>query len=279
MLGGVFLAITGRERSYVCRHRADGPQSDPGLLVRDRAAGTAGSTMPGRSHLPRRSRRSTRNPFFRLAPSSSILSARRLATVATIIASRAIITGSISAAGLIQRCCSAPPWSSQPATYLGDTGQIFRTVRELDNDGADDCTHRRLSQFLSSIAGLWHAVLTTISFLTTALLCNVMRKRWRSACGPALTASGLFLAVDFRVLRRPVFRIREGGSIRSTFGTLVFIVMVSWHFGFEAMRRHLGVDGSARGVSPPPSRRAASRACPGRPSSDAAPLGRSRPDH
>jgi KUP system potassium uptake protein len=53
----------------------------------------------------------------------------------------------------------------------------------------------------------------------------------------ALTASGLFLAVDFAFFAANLFKIREGGWIPLTFGTLVFVVMISWHFGFEAMRR------------------------------------------
>ena len=73
--------------------------------------------------------------------------------------------------------------------------------------------------------------------LTTALLYNVMRKRWRWPLGPALTASGLFLAVDFTFFAANLFKIGEGGWIPLTFGTLVFIVMVSWHFGFEALRQ------------------------------------------
>ena len=74
--------------------------------------------------------------------------------------------------------------------------------------------------------------------LTTALLYNVMRWRWRWPVGPALTASGLFLAVDFAFFAANLLKIREGGWIPLTFGTLVFIVMVTWHFGFEAMRQH-----------------------------------------
>ena len=49
--------------------------------------------------------------------------------------------------------------------------------------------------------------------------------------------SGLFLAVDFAFFAANLFKIREGGWIPLTFGTLVFIVMVSWHFGLETMRQ------------------------------------------
>jgi KUP system potassium uptake protein len=64
-----------------------------------------------------------------------------------------------------------------------------------------------------------------------------MRERWHWPAGPALIASGVFLAVDFAFFAANLFKIREGGWIPLTFGTLVFIIMISWHFGFEAMRK------------------------------------------
>jgi KUP system potassium uptake protein len=90
------------------------------------------------------------------------------------------------------------------------------------------------------LAGAYGTAVSTTMLLTTALLYNVMRGRWRWPVAPALTASGLFLAVDFAFFAANLFKIREGGWIPLTFGTLVFIAMVAWHFGFEALReRHL----------------------------------------
>src|SRR5260370_19919434 len=66
-----------------------------------------------------------------------------------------------------------------------------------------------------------------------------MRERGRGPAGPGLITGGRFLAVDFAFFAANLFKIREGGWIPLTFGTLVFIIMISWHFGFEAMRhRH-----------------------------------------
>jgi KUP system potassium uptake protein len=49
--------------------------------------------------------------------------------------------------------------------------------------------------------------------LTTALLYNVMRERWRWPAGPALITSGLFLAVDFAFFAANLFKIQDGGWI------------------------------------------------------------------
>jgi KUP system potassium uptake protein len=179
------------------------------------------------------------NPFFRLAPSWSIYPLVALATVATIIASQAIITGSFS----LTRQAMLLGWF--PGVRIRQTsseeyGQIYVPFVNW--------TMMVLTIALTIIfgnsyrlAGAYGTAVSTTMLLTTALLYNVMRKRWRWPLGPALTASGLFLAVDFTFFAANLFKIREGGWIPITFGTLVFIVMVSWHFGFEAMRQRHAV--------------------------------------
>ena len=87
------------------------------------------------------------------------------------------------------------------------------------------------------LAGAYGTAVSTTMLLTTALLYNVMRWRWRWPAALALIASGVFLTVDFAFFAANLFKIREGGWIPLTFGTAVFIIMVVWHFGFLAMRR------------------------------------------
>jgi KUP system potassium uptake protein len=175
------------------------------------------------------------NPFFRLAPSWSIYPLVALATLATIIASQAIITGSFS----LTRQAMQLGWF--PGVRIRQTsseeyGQIYVPFVNWTMMGL---TVALTVGFGSSdrLAGAYGTAVSTTMLLTTALLYNVMRGCWRWSIGPALAASGLFLAVDFAFFAANLFKIREGGWIPLTFGTLVFIVMVSWHFGFEALRQ------------------------------------------
>jgi KUP system potassium uptake protein len=177
------------------------------------------------------------NPFFRLAPSWSVYPLVGLATIATIIASQAIITGSFS----LTRQAMQLGWF--PGVRIRQTsseeyGQIYvpfvnwtmmaLTVALTISFGSSD-----------RLAGAYGTAVSTTMLMTTALLYNVMRKRWHWPVVPALITSGLFLAVDFAFFAANLFKIQEGGWIPLTFGALVFIVMVTWHFGFEAMRhRH-----------------------------------------
>jgi len=232
VLGGVFLAMTGGEAMYAdMGHIGRNPirTSWYGLVLPALLLNYAGQValylgdpaMDG-------------NPFFRLAPSWSIYPLVGLATIATIIASQAIITGSFSLTrqamqlgwfpGVQIRQTSSDEYGQIYVPFVNWTMMVL-TVALTVSFGSSD-----------RLAGAYGTAVSTTMLLTTALLYNVMRERWRWPAALALATCGLFLAVDFAFFLANLFKIQEGGWIPLTFGTLVFIVMVSWHFGFEAMR-------------------------------------------
>jgi KUP system potassium uptake protein len=234
VLGGVFLAMTGAEAMYAdMGHIGRNPirTSWYGIVLPALLLNYAGQvalflkdpTMHG-------------NMFFRLAPLWSIYPLVGLATVATIIASQAIITGSFSLTrqamqlgwfpGVRIRQTSSEEYGQIYMPFVNWTMMVL-TVALTVRFGSSD-----------RLAGAYGTAVSTTMLLTTALLYNVMRGRWRWSVGPALIASGLFLAVDFAFFAANLFKIREGGWIPLTFGTVMFLVMVTWHFGFEAMRQH-----------------------------------------
>ncbi len=235
VLGGVFLAMTGGEAMY----------ADMGHIGRNPIRTSWYGIVPpalllnyaGQVALYLGDPAMNGNPFFRLAPSWSIYPLVGLATIATIIASQAIITGSFSLTrqamqlgwfpGMRIRQTSSEEYGQIYVPFVNWTMMVL-TIALTVSFGSSD-----------SLAGAYGTAVSTTMLLTTALLYNVMRERWHWPVGPALITSGLFLAVDFAFFAANLFKIKEGGWIPLTFGTLVFIVMVSWHFGFEAMRhRH-----------------------------------------
>jgi KUP system potassium uptake protein len=235
VLGGVFLAMTGGEAMY----------ADMGHIGRNPIrASWYGLVLPalllnyaGQVALYLGDPAMDGNPFFRLAPAWSIYPLVGLATIATIIASQAIITGSFSLTrqamqlgwfpGVRIRQTSSEEYGQIYVPFVNWTMMVLTIVLTVSFGSSD------------RLAGAYGTAVSTTMLLTTALLYNVMRERWRWPAGLALTTSGLFLAVDFAFFSANLFKIQEGGWIPLTFGTLVFIVMVSWHFGFEAMRhRH-----------------------------------------
>jgi KUP system potassium uptake protein len=234
VLGGVFLALTGGEAMYAdMGHIGRNPIRAswfmivlPALLL----------NYAGQVALLLADPAISGNPFFHLAPRWSIYPLVGLATVATIIASQAIITGAFSLTrqamqlgwfpGVRIRQTSSEEYGQIYVPFVNWTMMALTVVLTVGFGSSD------------RLAGAYGTAVSTTMLLTTALLYNVMRARWRWPIVPTLLASGLFLVVDFAFFAANLFKIREGGWIPLTFGALIFIMMISWHFGVEVMRRH-----------------------------------------
>ncbi|WP_229198986.1 potassium transporter Kup [Bradyrhizobium acaciae] len=233
LLGGVFLALTGGEALYAdMGHVGRKPIRLawygfvlPALILN--YAGQVGNFIaspdPGA------------NPFFKLAPAWAIYPLVALATLATIIASQAIITGSFS----MTRQAMQLGWF--PGVRIDQTsaeeyGQIYvpfvnwtmmcLTVALTIGFGSSD-----------RLAGAYGAAVSTTMILTTALLHQVMRWRWGWTAAQAASITGVLLTVDLAFFAANLFKIAEGGWIPLLFGALLFGIMLTWHFGLDALHR------------------------------------------
>jgi len=175
------------------------------------------------------------NPFFKLAPNWSIYPLVALATLATIVASQAIITGAFS----MTRQAMQLGWF--PGVRISQTsadehGQIYVpfvnwtimafTVALTAGFGSSD-----------RLAGAYGTAVSTTMVLTTALLYHVMRNRWQWSLCQAAAITSILLAVDLAFFSANLLKILDGGWIPLTFGALVFTIMTTWHYGVEAMHR------------------------------------------
>ena len=95
VLGAVFLAVTGGEALYADMGHFGAP-ADPARLVRRRASRRCCSTTSARARCCCATRTRCENPFFHLAPNWALYPLVVLATVATVIASQAVISGAFS---------------------------------------------------------------------------------------------------------------------------------------------------------------------------------------
>jgi KUP system potassium uptake protein len=235
VLGGVFLCITGGEALYAdMGHfgRASIRRSWylvvlPALLV-----SYAGQT----AYLMEKGSVSG-NPFFQIAPSWSIYPLVALATVATIIASQAIITGSFS----MTRQAMQLGWL--PGVSIRQTsdrvyGQIYVPVVNWLLMAATVAT---TIAFGSSdrLAGAYGTAVATTMLLTTVLLFRVMRDRWRWPLPAACAVAGFFLVVDSSFFVANLWKIAEGGWLPLTFAAILFCIMVTWRTGVDAIKATL----------------------------------------
>ena len=241
VLGGVFLCITGGEALYAdMGHFGRSPIRHawyvvvlPALLLS--YAGQTAFLMDKGSV--------SGNPFFQIAPSWSIYPLVVLATLATIIASQAIITGSFS----MTRQAMQLGWL--PGVSIRQTsdrvyGQIYVPVVNWLLMAA---TLAVTFGFGSSdrLAGAYGTAVATTMLLTTILLYKAMRDIWRWPRAVAVAVAGFFLVVDTSFFLANLWKIADGGWLPLSFATVLFIVMVTWRTGVEAVRGALQQDPAA----------------------------------
>ena len=192
ILGGVFLCITGGEALYAdMGHFGKGSIRCswyavvlPALLL----------SYAGQTALLLERGTVSGNPFFQIAPAWSIYPLVALATLATIIASQAIITGSFS----MTRQAMQLGWL--PGVSIRQTsdrvyGQIYVPVVNWLLMGATVAT---TIAFGSSdrLSGAYGTAVATTMLLTTLLLYRAMRDLWRWPTLIAATITGFFIVVD-----------------------------------------------------------------------------------
>jgi KUP system potassium uptake protein len=235
VLGGVFLCITGGEALYAdMGHFGKGPIRLawyfvvlPALLLS--YAGQAGLLMEkGVVH---------GNPFFQLCPGWAVYGLVFLATIATIIASQSIITGSFS----MTRQAVQLGWL--PGVIIRQTsdriyGQIYvpavnwlmmvATVGITIAFGSSD-----------RLAGAYGTAVSTTMLLTTCLLFTAMVRVWRWPAIASAMIAGVFLIVDLGYFSANLLKIADGGWLPLTLGAAVFLIMATWRAGIESVGQSL----------------------------------------
>ena len=235
VLGGVFLCITGGEALYAdMGHFGKGPIRRswyvvvlPALLL-SYAGQTAFLIDKGTV---------TGNPFFQIAPAWSVYPLVVLATIATIIASQAIITGSFS----MTRQAMQLGWL--PGVAIRQTsdriyGQIYipvvnwllmvATIATTIAFGASD-----------RLAGAYGTAVSTTMLLTTFLLYRAMRDLWKWPMAVAAAVAVVFIVVDTSFFTANLLKIAQGGWLPLTFAAILFVMMITWRRGSEAIRKTL----------------------------------------
>jgi KUP system potassium uptake protein len=232
VLGGVFLCATGGEALYAdMGHIGRGPiqLSWYGLVLPSLLLSYAGQTglLLDQGHVQG-------NPFFLLAPGWAVYPLVGLATLATIIASQAIITGSFS----MTRQAMQLGW--MPGVDIRQTsdriyGQIYvPAVNGLMMVATIGITIGFGSS--ARLAGAFGTAVSTTMLLTTLLLFNAMTRIWRWPLWGAAAAIGVFLTVDLAFFGANLLKIVDGGWLPLTLGAAVFFVMTTWRAGADAVR-------------------------------------------
>ena len=173
-----------------------------------------------------------KNPFYLMAPDWALLPLVGLATMATVIASQALITGAFSVTKQAIQMGYLPRLDIQH-TSERDTGQIYMP---LVNWGLFVAIVLAVVMFRSSsnLAAAYGIAVCTDMLITTILTFYVIRYGWNYPLWLCLSATGVFFVVDFAFFASNMMKLFDGGWFSLLIGGFIFTLMMTWKEG-----RHL----------------------------------------
>jgi len=236
VLGAVFLVVTGGEALYAdMGHFGRLPIRFtwfglvlPALLLNYFGQGALILDNPVDAH----------NPFFHLAPPAFLYPLVILSTLATVIASQAVISAAFSLTRQAVQL-GLSPRLLVVQTSSEEIGQVYvPTVNWL----LMITTICLVLGFGSSgnLAAAYGVAVSATMFITTILLFFLARERWGWKPVITLLVTLLFLLADGSFLGANLLKIAEGGWFPILSGAAVFCLMTTWRTGRDILNRRLG---------------------------------------
>jgi KUP system potassium uptake protein len=241
VLGSVLLAITGAEALYAdlghfgkrAIRLAWFAVALPGLVLNYFGQGALLITQPG----------AIENPFYLAYPAWALYPMVVLATLATVIASQATISGAYS--------------MTQQAVQLGYLPRM--TIRHTSSQTAGQIYIPAVNWILlaaviaavigfgtsSRLASAYGVAVMGTMLVTTLLTFFVLRYDWHYSLLLSVLATASFMAIDLVFFAAAMHKIFDGGWFPLALGAVVFTLMVTWRRGRELLLERL------RGATPP----------------------------
>ncbi|MBE2262240.1 MAG: potassium transporter Kup [Burkholderiaceae bacterium] len=181
-----------------------------------------------------------KNPFFMMAPAWALLPLVCLATMATVIASQALISGAFSVTKQVIQLGYLPRLQVQH-TSVKDTGQIYLP---FVNWGLFVAIVLAVVLFRSSsnLASAYGIAVTLDMLITTVLTFFVIRYGWKYPLWLCLLATGFFFVVDLAFFSSNLMKLFEGGWFPLMIGGVVFLLMMTWKQGRQLLNESLRSD-------------------------------------
>ncbi|WP_457282847.1 potassium transporter Kup [Polaromonas sp. P5_D5] len=230
-VGAIVLAFTGAEALYAdMGHFGKRPiQFAWGGLVLPALA----INYMGQGALLMRDPAALENPFYRMFAEAWLIPAVVLATLATVIASQAVISGAYSMTrqaiqlGLLPRM-------SVLHTSAREAGQIYMPGVNWLLLAAVLATVLGFGSS-SAMAAAYGIAVTITMLITTLLTFFVIRQGWRYPLPLAIAATAVFVALDLLLVVSCMLKFMQGGWFPLVMGVAIFTVMATWRRGRELL--------------------------------------------
>jgi KUP system potassium uptake protein len=229
IMGAVFLAVTGGEALY-----ADLGQFGRPVIQRAWFAVALPTLLLnyfGQGALLLHRPEAIENPFFALVPAPFGIPVLILATLATIIASQAVITGSFCLAKQATELGYIPPMRMRHTSPENEREIYIGRV----NATLAACTIAIAIAFGSSasLASAYGIAVSITMVATTVLFVAEVRRSWTQAFPWLAALSAGLLAVDLALVGANLTKVADGGWLPPGFGAAVLLVMLSWRQGLD----------------------------------------------
>ncbi len=235
VLGAVVLSVTGAEALYAdMGHFGKRPirtawfvAAFPCLLL----------NYYGQGALVLRTPASAENPFFLLSPDWFLYPLIGIATLATVVASQAMISGAFSLAQQAMQLGYSPRLSIVHTSYR-QAGQIY--VPEINKALFLGCILLVLTfKTVENLTAAYGIAVTGAFAITSVLYSIVARARWHwpaAAIGAFLV---IFLVTDVSLFAANAIKIASGGWVTILIAVSIFTVMSTWKTGRTMLTRIL----------------------------------------
>lgn len=235
VLGSVFLVVTGGEALYAdMGHFSRTPIRWawftivlPALLLNYFGQGALLLLEP----------EAAENPFYYMAPEWALYPVVAIATLATVIASQALITGAFSLTRQAVQLGYLPRFEINH-TSEDEIGQIY--IPAINWALMVACVALVVTfRTSSNLAAAYGIAVTATMAITTILLVVVAKERWKWSTPAVVLFAAFFLTIDLAFLGANIVKIPQGGWVPLVLGVVVFTLMTTWKRGRRLLAERL----------------------------------------
>ncbi len=181
-----------------------------------------------------------KNPFYMMAPAWALIPLVVLATMATVIASQALITGAFSVTKQVIQLGYLPRFQIWH-TSVKETGQIYMP---FVNWGLFVLIALAVVLFKSSsnLAAAYGIAVTLDMLITTVLTFFVIRYAWHFPLALCVAATGAFFVVDLAFFSSNMLKLFDGGWFPLLIAAGIYTLMLTWKDGRRLLNKKLRAD-------------------------------------
>jgi KUP system potassium uptake protein len=188
------------------------------------------------------------NPFYKLFPQWALYPMIVLSTVATVIASQAVISGTYSMTK-----------QAMQLGFLPRMNVVYTSEREMGQIYVPGINWTLLAAVVAAVLGFgsstalgsaYGIAVTGTMLITTILTFFVIRYAWHYNWLLCVFATGFFFVIDAAFFSANLLKLMQGGWFPLLVGLIIYTIMATWGRGWEMMRAEARVRAGTMPLKP-----------------------------